>query len=162
LLSVAQATRTTHFFRQEYRVEAHGRKTLFDHLVELDPGTFDVIIASDYHQHPPARIAVLPFIDMGSANFVVNKIPLTFRNKEERSNWAWTYAQHLRRALHGYLSQREFTLVNLNGIDAVLRTRGIDTDSRLSRVPPQHLAGGWVPMRLFMAPSTTTKLTTWA
>jgi hypothetical protein len=33
---------------------------------------------------------VLPFADIGSANFVVDKIALTHRSKIERANWAWT------------------------------------------------------------------------
>lgn len=130
------------FFQTEYRVEAHGRKTLFDHIVELDPGAFNVEVAADYLKHPPARIAILPFADVGNANFVVDKIPLTFRSEEERRNWAWTDAQRLRRALDGYLSQREFLLVNLKGIDAVLRARGINTPQRLSRLSPAEL-GKW-------------------
>jgi hypothetical protein len=148
LLSVAigcssNAYETRPFFQQEYRVEAHGRKTIFDRLVELDPGSFDVIVASDYLGNAPARIAVLPFTDLNSANLLIDKIPVTFRNKKERDKWAWTDAQRLRRALHGYLSQREFTMVNLNGIDAVLHARGIDTPAKLSQLPPQVL-GSWL------------------
>src|SRR5690349_25041286 len=54
---------TRPFFQHEYKVEAHGRKTFFDHLVELDPGTFKVKVAPDYLAAPPATIAVLPFTD---------------------------------------------------------------------------------------------------
>jgi hypothetical protein len=118
---------TRPFFQDEYEVQAHGRKTFFDHLVELDPGTFNVKVAADYFADPPARIAVLPFADVGSANFVVDKVPLTFRNKRQRENWAWTHAQRLRRAMDGYLAQREFLVANLDGVDAVLQARGIDT-----------------------------------
>jgi hypothetical protein len=32
------------------------------------------------------------FTDRGSANDVVDKIPLTFRNQQEREAWAWTDA----------------------------------------------------------------------
>jgi putative lipoprotein DUF799 len=138
----SNTSETRPFFQTEYRVEAHGRKTLFDRIVELDPGAFNVEVAPDYLKHPPARIAVLPFADVGNANFVVNKIPLTFRNEEERRNWAWTDAQRLRRALDGYLSQREFLLVNLKGVDAVLRARGINTPQKLSRLSPADL-GKW-------------------
>jgi Putative bacterial lipoprotein (DUF799) len=134
---------TRPFFQQEYRVEAHGRKTFFDHLVEIDPGTFKVKVAHDYLQHPPARIAILPFSDSGSANFIVDKIPLTFRDKEQRRNWAWTDAQRLRRALDGYLSEREFLVANLNGVDAVLKSRRIDTPEKLYQVPPEQL-GKWL------------------
>lgn len=139
------ATRTAEerpFFQKEQRVEAHGKKTFFDHLVEIDPGTFKVKAAADYQQKAPARIAIMPFTDWGSANFVVNKIPLTFRNRQSRQNWAWTDAQRLRRALDGYLAEREFTLVNLQGIDAVLHARGIDNADQLARIPPAEL-GKW-------------------
>jgi hypothetical protein len=134
---------TRPFFQHEYKVEAHGRKTFFDHLVEIDPGTFDVKVAPDYLRHAPARIAILPFTDSGSANFVVDKIALTHRSKEQRDDWAWTDSQRLRRALDGYLSQREFLVANLNGVDAVLRARGIDTPEKLSRVSPEQL-GRWM------------------
>ncbi len=134
---------TRPFFQQEYEVGTHGRKTAFDRLVELDPGRFHVFVASDYLQHAPARIAVLPFADTGSANFTINRIPVTFRNRDQRIRWAWTDAQRLRRAIQGYLAQREFTVINLPGIDAVLRARGIDTPAKLSQVPSQ-LLGNWL------------------
>ena len=139
----SNAYETRPFFQHEYRVEAHGRKTVFDHIVELDPGSFNVVVATDYLEHPPARIAVLPFADIGNANFVVDKIPLTFRNADERKNWAWTDSQRLRRALDGYLSQREFYVANIKGVDAVLRARGINTPEKLQRVSPAHL-GSWL------------------
>jgi hypothetical protein len=134
---------TRPFFQHEYDVEAHGRKTFFDHLVELDPGTFNVNVAPDYLADPPSRIALLPFTDVGSANFVVDKVPLTFRNKQQRANWAWTDAQRLRRALDGYLAQREFLVANLDGVDAVLKARGIDTPQKLYQISPQEL-GEWL------------------
>ena len=49
------------FFREEYGLDTHGRKTWFDHLVELDPGRLNVHVAPDYDQVAPAKIAVLPF-----------------------------------------------------------------------------------------------------
>jgi hypothetical protein len=134
---------TRPFFQDEYEVQAHGRKTFFDHLVELDPGTFNVKVAPDYFADPPARIAVLPFADVGSANFVVDKVPLTFRNKRQRENWAWTHAQRLRRAMDGYLAQREFLVANLDGVDAVLQAHGINTPQKLYQMSPQEL-GEWL------------------
>src|SRR5262245_31175213 len=83
------------FFQHEYDFESHGRKTLLDHVVEFDPGGFEVDVKPGFDRNPPARIAVLPFTDEGSANFVVNKIPLTFRSKQQRYNWSWTDAQRL-------------------------------------------------------------------
>jgi hypothetical protein len=40
---------------------------------------------------------VLPFTDRGSANFVVDKIRLTYSDQQQRASWAWTDAQRLRR-----------------------------------------------------------------
>src|SRR5579863_334441 len=88
------------FFRPEYGLDTHGRKTWLDHLVEVDPGRLNVHLAENYEQIAPLRIAVLPFSDRGSANFVVDKIPLTFRNQEQRADWAWTDANRMRRALN--------------------------------------------------------------
>jgi hypothetical protein len=131
------------FFLQEQGVDTHGRKSWFDRLVEFDPGKTQFQVAADYAQDPPRRIAILPFVDRGSANFVVNKIPLSFRNEKEQEEWAWTYANRLRRALTGYLAQREFTVVNLLTIDTTLADRGIQNWEALQAVPPQEL-GRWL------------------
>jgi hypothetical protein len=131
------------FFQQEYDLESHGRKTLFDRLVEFDPGGFKVDVSPEYLRNPPALIAVLPFADEGSANFVVDKIPLTFRNQQERYRWAWTDAQRLRRAMQGYLAQREFLLANLYGVDAVIADHGIENMSGLEEVSAREL-GDWL------------------
>jgi hypothetical protein len=127
------------FFQHEYHPESHGRKTILDRIVETDPGSFKVETSPQYFKEPPVRIAVLPFTDIGSANFVVDKIPLTNRNKIERANWAWTDSQRFRRSLHGYLAQREFILTPLDGTDAVLRARGIDTPAKLYQISPEQL-----------------------
>lgn len=131
------------FFLVEQDRETHGRKTWFDHVVEFDPGNINVEIADDYAQNPPHRIAVLPFTDHGSAQFVVNKIPLTFRDEEAQALWSWTYANRLRRALTGYLAQREFTVVNLHTIDTVLAEHSITDWNALQSVPPREL-GQWL------------------
>ncbi|HTT76373.1 MAG TPA: GNA1162 family protein [Candidatus Binataceae bacterium] len=131
------------FFQQEYDTETHGRKTILDRLVETDPGAFHVDVAPQYEADPPERIAVLPFGDLGSANFVVDKIPLTHRNQLERYNWAWTDGQRLRRAMQGYLAEREFVMDNLIGVDAVLKQHGIDSTARLNSISPQQL-GQWL------------------
>jgi hypothetical protein len=128
---------------REYDVTSHGRKTLFDRVVELDPGGLHVDVASDYERNAPLRIAVLPFTDRGSANFVVDKIPLTFRNREQRARWAWTDAQRLRHSMVGYLSGREFYILNPIGIDAVLQSHGITDQARLEQISPQKL-GSWL------------------
>jgi hypothetical protein len=134
---------TRPFFQPEYEVSSHGRKTLFDKVVELDPGGLDVNVASDYQSSAPLRIAVLPFTDRGSANYVVDKIPLTFRDQQQRARWAWTDAQRLRRSMVGYLSGREFYVLNPIGIDAVLGARGITDEAKLEKVTPQKL-GSWL------------------
>ena len=131
------------FFQPEYDLTSHGRKTLFDRLVELDPGGLHVKVASDYERNAPLRIAVLPFTDRGSANFVVDKIPLTFRNRQQRASWAWTDAQRLRRSMLGYLAGREFYILNPIGIDAVLQSHGITDEASLERIAPQKL-GSWL------------------
>jgi Putative lipoprotein GNA1162-like len=131
------------FFLAEQDRESHGRKTWFDHVVEVDPGGIKVEVAQDYAQNPPRRVAVLPFVDQGSAQFVVNKIPLSFRDEDERAVWGWTYANRLRRALTGYLAQREFIIVNLHTIDTALADRGITDWNALQSVSPQQL-GEWL------------------
>jgi len=134
---------TRPFFQPEYDLQSHGRKTLLDRIVETDPGSFTVTLAPAYLKNTPEHIAVLPFTDVGSAEFVVNKIPLTHHSHDERMILAWTHAQRLRRALQGYLAEREFAMANLYGIDAVLKDRGVDTPQKLARVPPQEL-GRWL------------------
>ncbi len=137
------------FFQHEYGLESHGRKTLLDHIVEFDPGGIDVDVKPEFMRDPPARIAVLPFTDEGSANFVVDKIPLTYRSKKQRYNWSWTDAQRLRRAMQGYLAQREFVLANLYGVDAVIQDRGIVNMAELEKVPARDL-GDWLDVDAVM------------
>jgi Putative bacterial lipoprotein (DUF799) len=131
------------FFQKEYGLETHGRKTWFDHLVEVDPGGIKTTIAPNYEQNAPLKIALLPFTDRGSANYVVDKIQLTFRNRQQRENWAWTDANRTRRALIGFLAEREFVEANIFQIDAVLKEHGIDSEEKLDQVPPATL-GQWL------------------
>jgi len=86
---------------------------------------------------------VLPFTDRGSANFVVDKIPLTFRDHQQRIRWAWTDAQRLRRSMVGYLSEREFYVLNPIGVDAVLYSHGITDEAKLEKISPRQL-GSWL------------------
>ena len=131
------------FFRNEVGVDTHGRKTWFDHLVELDPGKLKTNVAPDYQKMAPAKIAVLPFSDLGTAQFVVDKVALTHRNDGEQADWAWTDANRMRRSINGYLASREFLEVNLIQVDTVLREHGIDSREKLDKVPPQTL-GKWL------------------
>lgn len=131
------------FFREEQGLDTHGRKTWFDHLVELDPGSLKTHIADDYEQAAPEKIAVLPFVDLGSAQFVVDKIALTHRTDGEQADWAWTDANRMRRNVNGYLASREFLEANIIQVDAILQEHGIDTQAKLEQVPPQML-GKWL------------------
>jgi hypothetical protein len=148
-IAISGCAQTSHesgdrtFFRHEYGLDTHGRKTWFDHLVEVDPGTLKTHIAEDYQQAAPERIAVLPFADLGSAQYVVDKIALTHRNGDEQADWAWTDGNRMRRAVNGYLASREFLEANMIQVDAILREHGIDSREKLDHVPPQNL-GKWL------------------
>lgn len=134
---------TRPFFQPEQDVERHGRKTWFDHLVEVDPGKAGFKVAADYSVNPPERIAVLPFVDHGTAQYVVDKIPLTHRTGDKLNAWAWTYSNRLRKSFTGQLAEREFIIVPLPGIDAVLQDHGITNWRELKAVPPEQL-GRWL------------------
>ncbi len=69
------------FFQQPYEIASHGRKDWWDRMIELDPSGAEVKVSPEYLAHPPERIAVLPFIDDGSAQYVVDKVPMTMRDK---------------------------------------------------------------------------------
>ena len=127
------------FYQAELETDTHGRKNVIDRLIEADPGKLNVEMASDYDRRPPSIIAVMPFCDEGSGNFTVNKVPITFRHHDAQEQWAWTDAQRLRRAVTGYLAQREFTVVNPIAVDAVLKSRGIDNMTKLRAASPIEL-----------------------
>lgn len=134
---------TRPFFQPEQDVAFHGRKTWFDHLVEFDPGKARLKVAADYQANAPERIAVLPFVDHSNAQYQVNKIALTHRTGALQDEWAWTYANRLRRSITGQLAEREFTLIPLPEIDIALQDHGIDNWKKLMAVPPQQL-GQWL------------------
>ena len=121
---VARRTRRTYrsrpFFLTEEEAATHGRKAWYDRIVEVDPGTARFVVAADYEQAPPKTIAVLPFTDLGDGEFVVDKISLPPRSDQERARWGWSHANRLRRAFAGDVATREFTLIPLLAIDAVL------------------------------------------
>lgn len=131
------------FFRNEYALDTHGRKTWFDHLVEVDPGGIKTTLAPDYDQVAPERIAVLPFADNGGAQYVVDKIALTHRKGDEQADWAWTDSNRLRRAVDGYLSEREFLVENMIQVDQVMKRHNIRNEEELKKVPPETL-GRWL------------------
>ena len=131
------------FFLIEEDVTTHGRKAWYDSIIELDPGDAEFTVAADYQQAPPKKIAVLPFTDLGEGDFVVNKLPLLPRSDEELARWGWSHANHLRRAFAGELATREFTLIPLLAIDAVLAGRGITNFNKLSAESPMEI-GRWL------------------
>ena len=131
------------FFLTEEEVETHGRKTWFDRLLEVDPGGASVEIAEDYQDRPPRKIAVLPFVDEGTGSYLVNKVSIKTRNEEELNRWSWTHTNRVRRALAGELATREFLIVPLFTVDAVLARHGITDGDRLKAVPPEEL-GRWL------------------
>jgi Putative bacterial lipoprotein (DUF799) len=134
---------TRPFFQSQQSVELHGRKTWLDHLVEVDPGRVSVKLAADYAENPPEHIAVLPFVDQSNAEFRINKIAFTRRNEQQKEQWAWTYANRLRRSFAGQMAEREFSIVPMPAIDTVLQDHGIDNWKKMMAVPPQQL-GQWL------------------
>lgn len=127
-------------FLPEYGVGEHGRKTWFDRVVETDPGRIHVDISPEFQRAPPRRIAVLPFVDRGSGNYVLDKVTITRRDPKHLTDWRWTDANRLRRVIDGFLSAREFITVPVPDVDATLAQHGIDDDAKLSRIPSQILA----------------------
>jgi len=135
--------RTRPFFLPEQEASTHGRKAWYDRILEADPGGAEFSVAADYEQAPPKKIAVLPFTDLGDGSFVVDKIPLLRRSNQERARWAWSHANHLRRAFAGDVATREFTVVPLLAIDAVLAERGITNYDQLNALSPFEI-GRWL------------------
>ncbi len=132
------------FFLAEENIANHGRKNWFDRIIETDPGSTDQTIATDYQKNPPLRIAVLPFVDHGTGEYLVDGIPLGFRKTDgELDRIAWTRANRVRRSVSGEIGGREFEVIPLVAIDAVLADRGIDDWNELLSVPPEKL-GRWL------------------
>jgi len=135
---------TRPFFLAEEDTATHGRKSIFDRLIETDPGVTDFVLAADYQEDPPRRIAVLPFVDHGNGEYTVDKIPLSYRKSDEELNRAaWTHANRVRRAVSGEIGGREFEIVPLVSVDAVLADRKIDDWNKLMSVKPEQL-GRWL------------------
>jgi hypothetical protein len=140
----ASQYQTRPFFLAEEDTATHGRKSVFDRLIETDPGVTDYVIAADYQGQPPRRIAVLPFVDYGNGEFTVDKMPLSFRDsREELNRLAWTHANRMRRSVAGEIGGREFEIVPLVAVDAVLADRGINNWDQLMAVSPEQF-GRWL------------------
>jgi hypothetical protein len=135
--------RTRPFFLPEEGADTHGRKAWYDRIVEVDPGGARFKVAADYEQAPPRKIAVLPFTDLGDGSFVIDKIPILRRSEEQRARWAWSHANRLRRAFAGDVATREFTLVPLLAVDAVLAERGVTDYDQLNALSPLEI-GRWL------------------
>jgi hypothetical protein len=132
------------FFLAEENLVNHGRKSAFDKIIETDPGVTDETIAVDYQEHPPLRIAVLPFVDHGTGEYLVDRIPLNFYKSEQQlDRSAWTRANRVRRSVSGEIGGREFEIVPLVAIDAVLADRGINDWYKLVSLSPKEL-GRWL------------------
>jgi hypothetical protein len=131
------------FFLSEEEVATHGRKAWYDRIVEVDPGRAEFTVASDYQQAPPKKIAVLPFTDLGEGKFIVNKLSLLPRSDQQRARWGWSHANRVRRAVAGDVATREFTLIPLLQVDAVLANRNITDFDKLSAVSPIEI-GRWL------------------
>lgn len=131
------------FFLVQQAADTHGRKTWFDRLIETDPGGTTFSVAGDYQERPPQRIAVLPFVDHGNGDYVVNKLPILDRSEAERDEWSWTHANRLRHSVIGALAAREFVVVPPLFIDAVLAHRGVTDRDRLRAIPAADL-GRWL------------------
>jgi hypothetical protein len=135
---------TRPFFLSEEDTATHGRKSWFDRIIETDPGVSDDVVAADYQEQPPRRIAVLPFVDHGNGDYMVDKISLSFRKTdEELDRSAWTHANRVRRSVSGEIGGREFEIVPLVAIDAVLADKKIDDWDKLIAVNPEQL-GRWL------------------
>jgi hypothetical protein len=135
---------TRPFFLSEEDTATHGRKSWFDRMIETDPGATDYAVATDYQEQPPRRIAVLPFVDHGNGEYTVDKISLSFRKSDEELNRsAWTHANRVRRSVSGEIGGREFEIVPLVAVDAVLADRKIDDWNKLMSVKPEQL-GRWL------------------
>lgn len=140
----ASRYQTRAFFLSEEDLATHGRKSGFDRLIETDPGLTDYVVATDFQEQPPRRIAVLPFVDHGNGEYVVDKIPLSFHKSErELDRAAWTHANRVRRSVSGEIGGREFEIVPLVAVDAVLADRGINNWNKLMSVKPEEL-GRWL------------------
>jgi hypothetical protein len=127
----------------EEEATTHGRKAWYDRIVEVDPGSAKFTVDADYEKAPPKKIAVLPFTDLGDGSFVIDKIPILPRSDHERARWGWSHANRMRRAFAGDVATREFTLVPLLAVDAVLADRGVTDYDELNALSPMEI-GRWM------------------
>ncbi|MGD9896430.1 MAG: GNA1162 family protein [Candidatus Methylacidiphilaceae bacterium] len=136
---VAKGTEDQRLFLPEEDADSHGRKRWYDYAMDPDPGSCTVHISPRFAESGPSRIAVLPFTDEGTGNYVLNEIQWPGRKGEALDVWRWTHSQRLRRMVHGYLAAREFDLIPVPQVDAALAAHEISSDRLLEGVEPQVL-----------------------
>ncbi|WP_052250515.1 GNA1162 family protein [Methylacidiphilum kamchatkense] len=130
-------------FVKEPSISNHGRKTLYDHVVDIDPGRIKSKTSTLFYELPPKTIAVLPFVDKDSGNFYLDKVAVTNRNPQWKEQYRWTRAQRVRKLIYGNLAQREYYPIKLEKIDTVLKEHGIKNSTDLSKISPEVL-GSWL------------------
>ena len=137
--SAAEGSEDQRLFLPEEGADSHGRKRWYDYAMDPDPGSCDVHVSPDFAEAAPSRIAVLPFVDQGTGNYVLNEIRWPGRKGEALDVWRWTHSQRLRRMVHGYLAAREFDLIPTPLVDSVLAAHQISSDRLLDNTEPQAL-----------------------
>lgn len=135
----AENTDDQRLFLTEKAADSHGRKRWYDYVMDPDPGSCRVRISPSFSDPAPSRIAVLPFLDEGSGNYVLDEIPWPGRKGEALAVWRWTHSQRLRRMIHGYLAAREFDLIPIALVDSLLAAHKISSDRLLEAAEPSVL-----------------------
>lgn len=135
----AEGAEDQRLFLPEEGADWHGRKRWYDYAMDPDPGSCDVQVSRDFAEHAPRRIAVLPFVDQGAGNYVLDEIRWPGRKGEALDVWRWTHSQRLRRMVHGYLAAREFDLMPLARIDSILAAHKVSSDPLLENTEPLTL-----------------------
>ncbi|QSR83996.1 GNA1162 family protein [Methylacidimicrobium sp. B4] len=138
-LLAAEEAGDQRLFLPEKGADSHGRKRWYDYVMDPDPGSCTVWTSPDFAERAPRRIAVLPFIDEGAGNYVLNEIQWPGRKGEALDVWRWTHSQRLRRMVHGYLAAREFDLIPVALVDSMLAAHKISSDRVLKSTEPQIL-----------------------
>lgn len=80
---------------------------------------------------------------MGKAITSSIRFHLKFGIIKISTSGSWTHANRVRRAVAGELASREFIIVPILQVDAVLATHGITDKEKLNAVPPDDL-GRWL------------------
>ncbi|GJQ57471.1 MAG: hypothetical protein D8M57_18220 [Candidatus Scalindua sp. AMX11] len=127
------------FFLDEEGVADHGKKKAIDRIYQIDPGDKEFEVFDTFYKNPPKRVAILPFDNLVGGNYILNEVPIPRFNKDEESDWNWTYANRVRRFFFGHFSAREFQDIELMYVDKVLNALNIKTPNDLNAMTPQEL-----------------------